>query len=176
MEKWIDIPCYEGMYQISDKGRIRSFVKRRWDRNVVVRFLNPHKMKSGALQVVLKGNKHFLIHKLMWELFIGPIPEGYCLDHIDRNPSNNCFGNLRLANKMQNGYNREKTKVNTIGYKGVSSSNRDGKPYRAYISYKGTRKTLGYFNTKEEAAKAYDDAALKYHKEFACLNFKEALN
>lgn len=99
----------------------------------------------------------------------------YNIDHIDNNGLNNCRSNLRKCNHSQNGINRGLNKNNTIGYKGVvfmgsiSHTNRKKKWHsHIKINYKG--KSLGYFHTAEEAAKAYNEAAIKYFGEFASLN------
>lgn len=173
MQKWIDIPNTESLYQVSDNGEVRSFSNNKWGRRIIPLKMKIYVTSSGHHQIVLKGNKHYLVHKLMYELFIGPVPEGYELDHKDRNPSNNILSNLRLTTKQGNTANREKKNNNTSGYKGVASNYRIKKPWRAYIGYKGKHVNLGSFSTKEEAARAYDKKAKELFGEFACLNFKE---
>ena len=59
---------------------------------------------------------------------------------------------------------------NTSGFKGVSFRKDRGK-YRAYISINNRIKHLGYYDTPEDAARAYDEAARFYFAEFACVNF-----
>lgn len=48
------------------------------------------------------GGKHFSVHKIVWESFNGPIPEGYEIDHIDGNPHNNALENLALVTHKEN--------------------------------------------------------------------------
>lgn len=52
-------------------------------------------------QYNLKG-KHFLVHRLIWESFNGPIPKGYDIDHLDGNPANNCLDNLEMVTHQEN--------------------------------------------------------------------------
>jgi hypothetical protein len=102
-------------------------------------------------------------------MFNGPIPEGYYIDHIDGNPSNNKLENLRLANQKENSRNSKKPKNNTSGYKGVHW-NKEKEKWQARVMINTITKHIGYFEDLIEAAKAYNEAALKYHGEFAKLN------
>lgn len=96
-------------------------------------------------------------------------PPGLEWDHIDRNKHNNVPDNLRLATRSQNMANRPKNKNNSSGYKGVRWVNRPT-PWQARITVDYKEVHLGSFNNIEQAAVAYNDAALKYFGEFACLN------
>ena len=89
------------------------------------------------------------------------------VDHADGNQLNNCRYNLRLATQSQNLANRGLDKNNTSGYKGVCFQ--DGR-WRAAVRSKGKRYHLGYFDSKLEAAKAYNKAALEVFGDFARLN------
>ena len=91
------------------------------------------------------------------------------VDHIDGDRLNNTRANLRAATRSQNGYNRGKTKSNTSGYKGVGWHKAAGK-WAAFIQYDKIPKHLGLFKCKHEAARAYNNAALELHGEFARLN------
>lgn len=90
------------------------------------------------------------------------------IDHKDRNPLNNCKDNLRICNFSTNGINKTKQKGKyTSQYKGVHA---DKNKWRAAIYINNRRKSLGHFENEIDAAKAYNDAALKYFGEFAVLN------
>lgn len=106
-------------------------------------------------------------HTLIFERIHGYSP--IAVDHIDGNIHNNSPENLRECTKSQNGMNRGKPANNTSGYKGVSY-NKSKHSWEAYINFEKRRIHLGTFSTKEEAAIAYNQVALKYHKEFAKLN------
>lgn len=92
------------------------------------------------------------------------------IDHKDRNPYNNQKENLREATRQQQIYNRNKfNNVYTSNYKGVYW-NKQLKCWHARIGLNCKRIHLGFFSKESNAAKAYNDAAIKYHKEFAVLN------
>ncbi len=99
------------------------------------------------------------------------LSDGYVIDHINRNGLDNRKANLRLATIAQNAQNAGKRK-NRSGYKGVWFA-KEKRKWRAAIWHNNKREYLGYFNSPHCAAKAYDKAALKYHKEFACLNLSQ---
>lgn len=93
------------------------------------------------------------------------------VDHINGNTLDNRRSNLRICTKAQNCKNRglSKNKTSKVNFKGVTYY-KSNKKYIARITNNENKIYLGSFNTAEEAAKAYNEAAIKYHGEFARLN------
>jgi len=101
-------------------------------------------------------------------------PPGILVDHINGNGLDNRRANLRLATRSQNAHNKQKTKSKTLSrLKGIFFDSRRGKWY-ARIKINGNSVHLGSFADELAAGRAYDEAAKKYHGEFACLNFPES--
>ena len=96
-------------------------------------------------------------------------PSGFVIDHINGDPRDNRKGNLRITSQTKNTYNERLKKNSTTGYKGVGIDKRNGR-YFAHIHPHRSMKFLGYYNTPEEAAAAYDKAAVFYFGEFARTN------
>lgn len=96
-------------------------------------------------------------------------PKGFHTDHINGDGLDNRRNNLRICTGAQNLMNRGKTKANKSGFKGVCW-NKANKKWHAQIEVDGKNKHLGFFDVKEQAALAYNEAALKYYDEFAKLN------
>lgn len=114
-EIWKPIPEYEGLYEVSNKGRMKSYY------NGYERLLKLHRNRLGYYIVRLPENgvfKYRLLHRLIALTFI-PNPENKPeVDHIDRNPSNNCVENLRWVTHKENMNN-----PNTIKNMSKSQSN-----------------------------------------------------
>lgn len=95
---------------------------------------------------------------------------GTRVDHKDGDGLHNTRDNLRQSTPQQNNCNSSKQSNNTSGYKGVCR-NKSRARWIAQITANGIRKWIGSFATAEEAALAYDIAAIELHGEFARLNF-----
>lgn len=104
-----------------------------------------------------------------------PCPDDKEVDHIDLNKLNNQKYNLRIATHSQNNHNTRMQKDNTSGYKGVYFRKDRGK-FQSRIMNEGKEIKLGCFKSAIDAAKVYDEAAIKLHGEFARLNFPKETN
>jgi hypothetical protein len=128
-EIWKDIPGYQGLYQASNLGRIRSLdhnIKRDSYNihNVKLkgRIFNPTVHQSGYLRTPLrKGGitKHIYVHNLIALTFLGQKINGYDVDHIDHNRKNNYLSNLRYITIKEN--------------RGIIGNNHASKKYKQII-------------------------------------------
>jgi|GEM_PF-1785423 len=92
------------------------------------------------------------------------------VDHISGNPLDNRRENLRLCTPLGNSRNRPIRSDNLTGYKGVTFRVSENKHVARISPHPGKRILIGRFNTPQEAAAAYDRAAVLYHGEFARTN------
>ena len=90
-------------------------------------------------------------------------------DHINGNKLDNRRGNLRPASSSQNSCNRSRQRNNLSGYKGVYWHKLTGK-WGAAIQINRRQIHLELFEAKDDAARAYNKAAIKYHGKFVKLN------
>lgn len=106
--------------------------------------------------------------------FILNAPKGRLVDHINHNTLDNRKSNLRLCSNLENSRNKQniKREGSTSIYKGVSVCRSEtGKPkYRADINTGSKQLQIGVFDLELDAALAYNEAAIRYHGEFACIN------
>lgn len=105
--------------------------------------------------------KKYKAHRLAWLFVNGHWPKNH-IDHIDGNPLNNAFCNLRQASHQQNCQNQKRFCTNTSGVTGVSYQKNIGKWF-AYIWVNSKRLHLGYFDKLEEAAEVRRVAKAVHH-------------
>lgn len=101
---------------------------------------------------------------------IAKTQKGWICDHINHNTLFNLESNLRNVTSSQNSQNRNISKRNTSGYKGVSW-HKGAKKFLSCIGHGGKSTHLGYYIDPLDAAKAYDVAAWEFFGEFAKYNF-----
>ena len=114
-ETWKPIPGYEGLYEVSDHGRVRSVPRKTIGKDGAVRpfkgkILKFRIQRSGHYKVVLySGNaqkKSKYVHQLVLEAFVGERPSGMIGCHNDGDPTNNRVENLRWDTYSGNTYDR----------------------------------------------------------------------
>lgn len=117
------------------------------------------------------GGKRCYMHRLLMGL-----PDGLEVDHINGDGLDNRRCNLRLATHQQNLANQRTQVRNKAGFRGVSQNKRSQKPWRARIKCHGKEVHLGHFDSAEDAARAYDRAAIDTFGDFARTNFPGDMN
>ncbi|EKN5985633.1 HNH endonuclease [Yersinia enterocolitica] len=111
---------------------------------------------KGYLQVTL-SRKPYRVHRIIWEMHNGPIPEGMQIDHIDHNRVNNRLNNLRVVTNKQNNQNRTRPSNNTSGTIGVYW-NKFSRKWHSIIVVDGKEKSIGYFDDINNAVAARKQA------------------
>jgi len=119
-EEWRPVVGYDGFYEVSSIGRVRSLDRAIHDgRRYKGRILRQGVMASGHRKVQLCKEDHrdCLVHRLVLEAFTGPCPEGKQCCHNDGDPSNNRAENLRWDTIASNAADRLKHGTEMIGEK-----------------------------------------------------------
>lgn len=170
-EKWKDLYDYEGIYQVSSLGRIKSLKRvvlrkngQKYERKEMI--LKPVSDGNGYTQVFLnkKGKqKTKKVHKLVAIAFLDHKPCGMniLVDHKDNNPLNNNAENLQLISNREN--STKDRKGGSSKYIGVSRHKESNK-WRARIKINNKECHLGVFKEEYTASIAYQTALYKYLK------------
>ena len=120
--------------------------------------------RRGYIQIMVNG-RLYLGHRLAWLWMTGNWPDDE-VDHIDRDPSNNRWDNLRAATSSQSKINTGLRRDNQSGHKGVHWSSRRQK-WCAEVWLNGKKHTYGYFASIEDAVAARELGAKQLHGQFA---------
>lgn len=154
-DTWASIKGFGGRYEISNTDRVRAKVKVFKDRTMPPKELSVYVDDVGYKSCCLDG-VNYRIHRLKYEAFVGEIPEGMVVDHINRNRLDNRLDNLRLVYQPMNIKNR------TLAYKpDICDLSKNYKhpekahPFMLRFSENGVRTTIGYYRTYEEAENKY---------------------
>ena len=162
IEVWKDIPHYEGLYAVSNFGKVkgveRTVVVLDWRKKRIIKekILQASDYNGYKSYVLSKENKTrtFSAHKLVAMVFLNRDPNNkdIVVDHIDSNPSNNNVSNLQLISHRENIVRSINKTHLPIGVHYHKKNN----TWVSKISVLGKREYLGSFRTPELASEAYE--------------------
>lgn len=123
-ERWLPVVGFEGRYEVSDQGRVRSLDRTDSSgRARRGRMLKQHAIGEYTQHwsvALYRSGRQFrrLVHRLMAEAFLGACPAGQVVRHLDDNPDNNTIGNIAYGTSadnqfdaIRNGRNRNSAKT-----------------------------------------------------------------
>ena len=158
-EEWRPVVGYEGLYEVSNMGRVKSLERTVWDnrgyyKTVHERILKPNKDSNGYLQVPLCKDgkrKNCLVHQLVVTAFCEN-PMGYTeVNHIDEDKTNNCAKNLEYCSRSYNlTYNGRAKKV---GKKSAEKRRNDPKMSKPVIGIDRVTGLILEFPSMQEATR-----------------------
>lgn len=142
VERWLPVVGYEGLYEVSDHGRVRS-LDREYTRSDGVRtrrsgrVLKPVPNSNGRHQVYLcvPGGKQRpqLVHRLVLEAFVGQCPEGMEACHKDDDHVNNNLSNLRWDTRQGNYDDRVRNGIKNFVHKSHCKNGHEYTPGNTYV-------------------------------------------
>ena len=154
------IPLTRGYFAIVDDEDFEYLNQWKWLYSNGYAARSQHVSFKDGVQV----SKNIQMHRVILNT-----PDGLLVDHKNNNGLDNRKNNIRNCTYAENARNQKLSKRSSTGFKGVSWKKSHEK-FCANIKIGKKQIHLGLFACKIEAARAYNEAALKYHGEFACLN------
>lgn len=172
IEQWKDIIGYEGLYQVSNLGRVKRLAGKRVKQE---RFIVTSNNGLNYLFYNLWKNnkvKKAYVHRLIAEAFIDNPENKRCVDHKDFNPLNNSIDNLQWATQSENVHKQRREKSKKSLCPGVYWC-KQTKNWLVKIVKNEKTYFAGRFNLEKEAFEAYSNLAKKLYGSFADLNRME---
>lgn len=148
IEQWKDVVGYEGIYEVSNLGRIKKY-----DKLVKLCIITSKGINHAVINLGKNGKyKSFSVGRLVVKHFICDLYSTIKIKHIDGDKSNNSVSNLQISTQRECNINPNRNKT---GYVGVIKTPKGR--YNAYTTMNSCRKMkhLGVFNTPEEASDVY---------------------
>lgn len=157
----VEIPLSKGRVAIISNCDYERVSKHKWHAHLSRRAGVDKYYARGYV-----GGKNLYMHRFI----LGLVGEEVA-DHIDGDGLNNQRENLRICSGYENAQNRKQTRKRRSKHTGVTPVGK--RSWRARITFNGDQIALGQFKTQEEAARAYDEAARKFHGAKAHQNYPE---
>jgi hypothetical protein len=143
MEIWKDVIEYEGIYQVSNFGRVKSSMFNK------EKILKQNKSTNGYYMIGLwkeKKQSIYLVHRIMYESFHGiKSCRKYVIDHIDNDKLNNTLSNLQYITNRENSSKDKKSKT------GHSNVYLNSGAYLVRLRIDNVKKSIGTFKNIEDA-------------------------
>lgn len=132
-ERWLPVVGYEGLYEVSDLGRVRS-VRRLGTDGRVLRLNSRNDFGHLAVSLSKKNKRSTQhVHTMVLTAFVGPCPEGKEACHYpDRDPANNCLINLRWDTRQGNA-------IDSIKHGTIATGIRHGRQTKPERTVRGER-------------------------------------
>lgn len=144
-EIWMFIP-YNTNYMVSNFGRVKSLNYNHYQGKEHI--LKQAKTRIGYLQVGLYKNgkrRNFLVHRLVWEAFNGPIPEGMQINHLNEEKTDNRLENLSLMTAKENhNWGTINARISKSHNKIINQYTIDGIHIHTWFSMLAIQNELGY--------------------------------
>lgn len=151
-EIWKDVEGYEGLYQVSNLGRVKSLGNNKSRREKILSLGKNCKGYLGVALCKYGEKKHVFVHRLVGKAFVPGWFEGAVINHIDHNPLNNVCSNLEWTTQKDNSsgeksFAREINKklfTNGICSKKVLQYTKNGDFIREWLSIHEIERQLGF--------------------------------
>lgn len=102
-EVWKPIPGYEGLYEVSDQGRVKRLANTRGKSLERIRKLTVNRFGYRCVGLTINGRQRiYFVHKLVMQAFVGPCPRGKNINHKNGIKSNNYLSNLEYVTQSEN--------------------------------------------------------------------------
>ena len=154
-----------GLHAIVDREDLDLLTKWRWKARPAVSTGGGACGFYACRTLKIRGGKESTVYLHRFLMGAGP---GQVVDHANGDKLDNRRANLRICTLSENAANRRYAR--SSGFRGVHRSNRR---WKAVVTVEGTMHRIGLFDTPEDAARAYDEAASRLFGSYAILNFGE---